>query len=164
MLINSQSPLSFFTSFFGMNVLEWRGGNHAHTIAVWSGSISVSVIISALFMAYSKQMWVYANAATTLLYTPFVTFYDYFIHRPTLFLIRTASKFTRKKSAIRPGVQFTTDAIVAVAMPGPWQQSISSGDEKGAVEISPMLNDNLKPGFFRRIRKSKHSKNHTSIA
>lgn len=48
-------PLSFFTSMYGMNIKEWSGADtnvSGKTVAIYTGSISVAVILMALFVAF----------------------------------------------------------------------------------------------------------------
>ena len=59
-LTTRQLPLSFFTSFFGMNVREWSGQSTnlpIHTVAVLMGSISAAVIMVALLLAFNKPIY-----------------------------------------------------------------------------------------------------------
>ncbi|KAF2232829.1 hypothetical protein EV356DRAFT_238033 [Viridothelium virens] len=60
-------PLSFFTSFFGMNVREWSGQSTnlpIHTVGVLMGSISAALIVVALLLAFNKP--IYQAVAHTL--------------------------------------------------------------------------------------------------
>ncbi|KAI9654644.1 MAG: hypothetical protein M1821_005851 [Bathelium mastoideum] len=53
-------PLSFFTSFFGMNVREWSGqptNLPLHTVGVLMGSISAALILIALVLAFNKPIY-----------------------------------------------------------------------------------------------------------
>ncbi|KAI9679132.1 MAG: hypothetical protein M1822_007342 [Bathelium mastoideum] len=53
-------PLSFFTSFFGMNVREWSGqptNLPIHTVGVLMGSISAALILIALVLAFNKPIY-----------------------------------------------------------------------------------------------------------
>ena len=55
-----QLPLSFFTSFFGMNVREWSGqptNLPIHTVGVLMGSISAALIVVALLLAFNKPIY-----------------------------------------------------------------------------------------------------------
>jgi hypothetical protein len=97
-------PLSYFSSLFGMNVREWSGTETnatAHTVVLYSATISMGIILTALFLAFNQTIRDAGIMAVKYAQMGFKNAV-FFLSR-IIGLTRLIQKFRRKKQHIIAG-------------------------------------------------------------